>query len=63
VAVEESLELVVFAEEGVEHGLGREGGSHRQVAASQTFGQGHEVWLHAFVVAGKQAEGERPREP
>ena len=54
VAVEERLEVLVFAEERVEYGLRGEGGGHRQVAAGQAFGQGHEIGLHAFVVAGEE---------
>ena len=54
VAVEEGLELLVFAEEGVEDRLRGEGGRHRQVAAGQALGQGQEVGLHALVMAGEE---------
>ena len=53
VAVKEGLELAVFAEEGVEHGLRCEGRRHRQVATRQPFCQRHEIRLHPFVLAGK----------
>ena len=56
VAVEEGLELVVFAEEGIEDGLRGQRGGHRQVAAGQPFGQRHEIRLHALVVAGEEGE-------
>src|SRR5205085_10107529 len=54
VAVEERFELLVFAQEHVEHLLRRERGRHRQVTARHSLGQAKKVGLDAFVVAGEQ---------
>src|SRR5882672_8277951 len=48
VSVKESLELLVLAQEGLEHLPGGERGGHREVAASQSFCDRQEIRLHAF---------------
>ena len=55
VAVEEGLELSVFAQESVEDSLGGERGSHGKVATGEALGHGKEVGLDTFFVGGKQA--------
>ena len=42
------------AEEGIEYTLCRQCSSKRHITASNAFGQGHEIWRHPFVFAGKE---------
>lgn len=53
-AVEEGFEVGVVAEEGVEDGLGGEGGGQGEVAAGETFGEAEEIGLDRFVMGGEE---------
>ena len=54
VAVKKSLELIVFAEEGVKNLLRRERRRHRQITAGQALGQAKKIRLNILLVlAGK----------
>ena len=48
------FELVVFAEERIEHFLRRERGRHWEVATSQSFGQAQVIRLNAHARAGEE---------
>src|SRR5437588_12847954 len=60
VAMKECFELFVFTEKSVKYLLGCECCPHRQIAAGQALGEGHEIRLYAFAMASEQRGRGRP---